>query len=149
MSISIRNIVPADFPDLIRLFHEFSVFQKEPAKMTNSVEKLTADQELVMGFVAVSEEGEVLAYVTYFFTYHTWSGKSLYMDDLYVQQEFRGKGIGKALLEKVIEFAKDNNCISLRWLVSHWNQKAKQFYASIGAEISNNEEQCVLHLNND
>lgn len=149
MSISIRKIVPTDFPDLVHLFHEFSVFQKEPEKMTNSVEKLTADQELVMGFVAVSEEGKVVAYVTYFVTFHTWSGKSLYMDDLYVQQAFRGKGIGKALLDKVIEFAKDNNCSSLRWLVSHWNQEAKQFYKSIGAEISNNEEQCVLHLNND
>ena len=141
--------MPTDFPDLVHLFHEFSVFQKEPEKMTNSVEKLTADQELVMGFVAVSEEGKVVAYVTYFVTFHTWSGKSLYMDDLYVQQAFRGKGIGKALLDKVIEFAKDNNCSSLRWLVSHWNQEAKQFYKSIGAEISNNEEQCVLHLNND
>ena len=116
--------------------------------MANSVEKMTADHELVTGFVAVSEDGKVVAYVTFFFTYHTWSGKSLYMDDLYVQQAFRGEGIGKVLVQQVIKFAKDNNCKSLRWLVSHWNQEAKQFYTSIGAEISNNEEHCVLHLNN-
>ena len=77
MSATIRNIKPGDFPDLISMFREFALFQKEPEKMINTVDHMRADQELVKGFTAESDNGELVGYVTYFFTYHTWSGKSM------------------------------------------------------------------------
>ncbi|MEM1136378.1 MAG: GNAT family N-acetyltransferase [Bacteroidota bacterium] len=51
----------------------------------------------------------MVGYATYFFSYHTWTGKSLYMDDLYVKSDFRKQGIGKKLLNTVIEFARKKN----------------------------------------
>ena len=53
-------------------------------------------------FVAETADGEIAGYVTYFFAYYTWVGKSLYMDDLYVRPDFRGQGIGSLLIHKII-----------------------------------------------
>ena len=146
MSINIRNIEVGDFPGLINLFQEFALFQKEPEKMFNSVTQMEADQELVKGFVAETNKGEIVGYVTCFFTYHTWSGKSLYMDDLYVQESYRSSGIGSQLINKVIEKAKINHCKSLRWQVSEWNQSAITFYRDLGATVNSTESNCVLVL---
>lgn len=146
MSATIRNIKPGDFPDLISMFQEFALFQKEPEKMINTVDQMRADQELVKGFTAESDNGELVGYVTYFFTYHTWSGKSMYMDDLYVQETYRSAGIGSELINKVIETAGDLGCRSLRWQVSNWNHPAIDFYKSLGATINSSESNCLLIL---
>jgi GNAT superfamily N-acetyltransferase len=146
MSTTIRNIKPGDFPDLISMFREFALFQKEPEKMINTVNQMNADQELVTGFVAETDTGEIVAYVTYFFTYHTWSGKSMYMDDLYVRATYRSAGIGAELVNKVIEKARNIQCRSLRWQVSNWNQPAADFYQRLGATINSSESNCLLIL---
>ncbi|MFT7419165.1 MAG: ribosomal protein S18 acetylase RimI-like enzyme, partial [Arcticibacterium sp.] len=83
-------------------------------------------------------------YATFNFVYYTWSGKSIYMDDLYIKLEFRGKSIGSKLIQEVINHAKANNCQKVKWQVSHWNVKAKAFYRSLGAEIDDNEQNCEL-----
>ena len=147
MNISLRNIQEEDFPTLISLFQEFAEFEKLPAKMTNSVEQMMEEKEYLKGFVAASGTGEILAYVTCFFAYYTWVGKSLYMDDLYVRQDFRGRGIGTQLINKVIELAKAESCKKLRWQVSGWNQPAIDFYKSLGAKVDSVESNCDLVLN--
>lgn len=146
MSTTIRNIKPGDFPDLISMFREFALFQKEPEQMINTIDQMSADQELVKGFVAESDHGEIVGYVTYFFTYHTWSGKSMYMDDLYVQETYRSSGTGSKLINNVIEEARDLGCMSLRWQVSNWNHPAIDFYKSLGATINSSESNCQLIL---
>jgi len=71
MNIQIRKIVENDFPDLILLFQEFSIFEKLPDKMTNSVEQMKTDKKYINGYVAVSDKNEIIGYVTYFFVYYT------------------------------------------------------------------------------
>lgn len=146
VAIAVRPATQNDFPALIALFTEFAVFEKLPHKMINTVDKMMKEKELFHGFVA-EEEGEILGYVTYFFTYHTWSGKCLYMDDLYVREPHRKQGIGKMLLDRVIDFARESDCYKLRWQVSCWNTNAQEFYKSMGAEIDNVEWNCDLLLN--
>ncbi len=145
--VKIRPIEERDYPSLIELFQEFAHFEKTPEKMDNSVERMRKERELFKGFVAENDTNEVVAYVTYFFTYHTWSGKCLYMDDLYVSKSYRKQGVGGRLLKQVIEFAKNQECRDLRWQVSNWNTNAQEFYKSIGAEIDSVEWNCRLPLN--
>lgn len=71
----------------------------------------------------------------------------MYMDDLYVKQDFRGLGVGTMLIEKVISYAKETKCNKLRWQVSNWNKPAIDFYKKMGAEIDNVEQNCDLFFN--
>ena len=79
--------------------------------------------------------------------YYSWTGKTIYLDDLYVLENYRGRGIGNALLDKVIETAKTENCKKVRWQVSNWNGKAIEFYKKRGAIIDDVEINCDLLLN--
>jgi GNAT superfamily N-acetyltransferase len=144
MNFTIRAINTDDYPELISLFTEFAAFEKLPEKMTNSVDKMIAEQEYINGFVAINDFGEIVGYVTYFYAYYTWIGKSLYMDDLYVKAEFRGHGIGTKLINEVIKYAKTTNCHKVRWQVSEWNKPAIDFYKSLGASINSVESNCDL-----
>jgi len=146
MNITIRKIEEKDFAELIDLFREFALFEKLPDKMTNSVTQMKAEKEYLHGFVAVSESDAIVGYVTYFFAYYTWIGKSLYMDDLYITREFRGLGIGTSLIREVIDFAKSNDCKKLRWQVSEWNKPAIEFYQSLGATVDSVESNCDIIL---
>lgn len=144
MAVAIRKIKESDYLVLISLFKEFALFEKLPEKMTNSMEQMLRETEYLMGFVAVNPADEILGYVTYFFGYYTWIGKSLYMDDLYVRSDFRGAGVGTKLIMEVIAFAKAENCKKLRWQVSEWNQPAIDFYKSLGANVDAVESNCDL-----
>lgn len=146
MTIKIRSAVESDYPKIIELFKEFAEFEKVPEKMVNSVEQMKREKEYFNCFLAVNEDDQILGYSTYFFSYHTWVGKSLYMDDLYVKSDYRNNGIGKILLDSVIEFAKKEKCNKVRWQVSNWNKNAIEFYKRIGAEIGDVELNCDLHL---
>jgi GNAT superfamily N-acetyltransferase len=144
MTIEIREITPNDFEALETLFKEFALFERLPDQMINSVEKMNAEKEYIKGFVAFNEENAIIGYATYFFAYYTWTGKSLYMDDLYVSPSYRGLRIGTRLINSVIDFAKSEQCKKLRWQVSEWNQPAIDFYKSLGANIDSVESNCDL-----
>ena len=146
MEITIRSVSESDFPQLIDLFKEFAIFEKHPDKMVNSIERMMQEKEFFNCFVAETNDGKIIGYATYFYSYYTWSGKSLYMDDLYVTPNFRAKGIGSQLINKVIDFARTSNCHKVRWQVSRWNQQAIGFYNSLGATIDDVEWNCDLLL---
>ena len=145
MEYLIRPIEPRDYPKIIELFKEFALFEKLPEKMTNSVSQIENDKELFNCFIAETND-TIIGYTTYFYAYYSWIGKSLYLDDLYVTQKHRNKGLGKKLLNTVINLAKENNCKKVRWQVSSWNKNAQNFYKNIGAEIDNIELNCDLIL---
>ena len=146
MKIAIRPALVPDYPEMLELFREFSVYQKLPERMKNSLEKMEEEQDFLHAFVAETETHEIIGYATWFFTYFTWSGKGMYIDDLYVKQEHRGSGVGKLLMNKVIELARESKCHKLRWQVSFWNKPAIAFYEKMGAEIDDLEKNCDLNL---
>jgi GNAT superfamily N-acetyltransferase len=144
--MKIREIQKSDYTHLIAMFKEFATFQKMPDKMTNSVERMNRESDLIHGFVIENDSGELVGYATCFYAYFTWVGKSLYMDDLYVKPEYRKKGLGKKLIESVIEKAKKDHCKKVHWQVSKWNQNAIDFYKILGAEIDDTESNCDYWL---
>lgn len=145
MKLEIRPIEEKDYEQIIVLFREFALFEKRLERMTNSAEQLKQDNDLFNCYVATIGD-EIVGYATYFFAYYSWTGKSLYLEDLYVTEAYRKQGIGKKLLYSVINFAKNNACKKMRWQVANWNKNAQEFYKYIGAEIDDVELNCDLKL---
>lgn len=146
MDITLREIEEKDFAKLLSLFREFATFQKMPEKMINSAEQMEKEKNYLQGFVAMNTYGEIVGYATWFYAYFTWVGKSMYMDDLYVTPDCRGKGIGTQLINKIIQHARTNSCQRVRWQVSKWNSPALGFYQSLGAIVNDVESNCDLVL---
>lgn len=144
MTVTIREAAVKDYEVIVELFREFAHFEHLDDRMTNSVDRMKAEKEYFNCFVAVDDGNEIVGYATYFFSYFTWTGKSLYMDDLYVKEAWRGSGIGTMLLNKVIAFAQASGCHKLRWQVSDWNAPAIGLYKSLGAVIDAQERNCDL-----
>jgi ribosomal protein S18 acetylase RimI-like enzyme len=144
MDITIRRIGEPDFEQLLGLFREFAAFELLPDRMTNSVEQMKEEKAFFRGFVAETAGGKIVGYASYFFCYYTWTGKSLYLDDLYIKPEYRGRRIGSDLIRRVIGEARANGCHRVRWQVSKWNRSAIDFYRKIGAEINDVEQNCDL-----
>lgn len=81
-------------------------------------------------------KGKPAGYALYFFNFSTFLAKpGLYLEDLYVKPEFRGRGIGKALLLTVAREAKARDCGRMEWMALDWNTPAHDFYLSLGAEM--------------
>jgi GNAT superfamily N-acetyltransferase len=135
MEITIRKGGERDFPVIMALIKDLASFEKAPNAVKNSVQKMKKERAYLNFFVA-EQDGEIVGYATYFFAYYTWVGKSLYMDDLYVKPELRGRKIGSRLLKRVLELAKKENCKLIRWQVLDWNTNAIKFYKKQGARIS-------------
>lgn len=142
--ITIKHIEENDFEELVALFLEFATFQNQPKKMKNSAAKMRSEKDFIHGFIARDENDRIIGYTTFFFAYYTWIGKSLYMDDLYIKEKYRGKGIGTLLINEVIKYAEKEKCDRLRWQVSQWNEHAISFYKSLGAEIDETERNCDI-----
>jgi diamine N-acetyltransferase len=145
MSFNIRPVQESDFKRLVELFNEFAVFEKRPEKMKNTVEQMMLEKDYFQAYVATIDN-QIVGFASYFISYHTWSGKCVYMDDLYVSTLARGTGIGKALMDKVIDYAQKEKCKKVRWQVSDWNINAQDFYESLGASIHKGEYVCDLDL---
>ena len=79
--------------------------------------------------------GQTAGYALVFDYYTTWVGRGLFLEDLFVREAFRGRGIGKALLASVARIAVQRNCYGVHWEVLNWNESAVEFYKSLGAEF--------------
>jgi diamine N-acetyltransferase len=146
MNITVRKGIEADYPAIINLINEFALFQKTPERVTNTVEQMKADNNLFQCFVAVDDKNKIVGYAAWFFAYFSWTGKTLYLDDLYVVESARGLAIGTRLLQTVIDHAGATNCIKMRWQVSNWNKTAIAFYRKMGAQIDDVEMNCHYEL---
>jgi len=138
----ITNAVEKDFPDILQCIRELAEFEHAPEKVINSIEKMKKEQDFFKCFIAHDQEGNTLGIALYFFAYYTWVGKSLYLDDIYVKEQYRNSGIGKALLHKIFETAKTENCSRIRFQVLEWNLNAIEFYKKTGVTLDNEWINC-------
>jgi GNAT superfamily N-acetyltransferase len=138
----IREATRADFPVIIELIRELALYEKAPEKVTNSVEQMEQEADLFRCLMAENSNGEPLGMALWFYAYYTWVGKSLYLDDIYVREAFRGNGIGGALLERVFAAARAAGCKRVRWQVLDWNTPAIEVYKRYGADIDDQWLNC-------
>ena len=80
-------------------------------------------------------DGQTAGYAVVFGYYSTWAGPGMFLEDLFVREAFRGRGIGKALLAAVARMAVEERCYGIHWSVLDWNEKAIELYKALGAEF--------------
>ena len=145
MDIVIRKATEEDIPAIFGLIQELARFEDGLENVRNSIEQMKAEQEYFNCYVA-EKSGEVVGMALYFFAYFTWVGKSLYLDDLYVKQAYRGQNIGSRLMAKMKEVARQENCKRLRLQVLHWNSNAIEFYEKSGFYVDKDWYNCDISL---
>ncbi|MGD0761445.1 MAG: GNAT family N-acetyltransferase [Candidatus Sulfotelmatobacter sp.] len=89
-------------------------------------------------------DGEAAGYAVFFGYFSTWAGRALYLEDLFVREKYRGRGIGKELLGAVARAAVEDGCYGIHWEVLDWNQKAIELYKALGAEFRDGWRRVML-----
>ena len=134
--LRIRAITVDDVPLLRRMIVEFATFERLAHHVTVTEEILARD---IVGsnprFRALLPEwdGQIAGYAIYFNFYSSFEGPGLFIEDIYVREKFRSKGIGKALMAEAAAIAVREGLGVLRWEVLDWNQAAIEFYKRLGA----------------
>lgn len=118
-------------------------FIRDLAEYEKMADQVVASEELLREWIFekqkaevlfVCEEGKELGFALFFHNFSTFLGRaSIYLEDLFVLQEYRGKGYGKALLKKLAQIAVERGCGRLEWSCLDWNSPSIDFYRSLGA----------------
>lgn len=134
----IRPATEADLPIILGLIRALADYERAPdavvATETGLREVLFGAKPSAEVLLAFEESGPV-GFAVYFHNFSTWLGRpGLYLEDLFVKPEKRGKGYGRALLERLAQIAKKRGCGRMEWAVLDWNEPAIQFYRKLGAQ---------------
>lgn len=136
---SIRPATPGDEHALFALIRALADYEKLSHAVTGSAEQLARDlfePRPRVEAMLVEVDERVVAFALYFHNYSTFLTKfGLYLEDIFVLPEYRGRGIGKALLSRVAQVACERGCGRLEWSVLDWNVSAIGFYQSLGANV--------------
>ena len=138
MSCNIRKAETKDIPSILGLIKELAVFERQPNAVILSEGEL---EQALFGenpwvFVYVAEmENKVVGMALYYYGFSTWKGRSLHLEDLIVHENYRKLGIGRALMNQVIQIAKIEKVERMSWEVLDWNEPAVKFYESLGTEF--------------
>jgi GNAT superfamily N-acetyltransferase len=139
MDTTIRKAVAEDVGLILEFIRALAAFEREPDAVTATEADLLRDgfgEAPYFQCLIAEQEGRAAGFAFYFFNYSTWTGRpGLYLEDLFVHPEFRGLGIGKALLARVAAIAVEKGCPRLQWEVLDWNTPAVDFYAALGADF--------------
>ena len=133
----IRPARAADAADIYQLIHELAAYEKAPQEV---VATLADIEQTLFGnnptaFCHVAEEdGQIAGIAIWFLNYSTWLGKpGIYLEDLYVRPDFRGKGLGLSLMKELARICVERGYQRFQWWVLDWNEPSINFYTSIGA----------------
>src|SRR3984893_8885067 len=147
----IRPAQVEDVPVILQLIRHLSAYERAPDEVTATEEHLV---EVLFGERPAAEvllafEGQTpVGFAVYFYNFSTWLGRSgLYLEDLFVKPENRGKGYGRALLIELAKIARDRGCGRMEWAVLDWNEQAIKFYRALGAKPM--DEWTVFRLTRD
>ncbi|ANZ37920.1 GNAT family N-acetyltransferase [Lentzea guizhouensis] len=133
----IRRVEPRDVDAVVRLVHELALYERAPEQCHLTSEQLRTalfgEHPALFGHVA-EVDGQVVGIALWFLNFSTWDGvHGIYLEDLYVTPEQRGKGFGKQLLEALAQECVERGYTRLQWWVLNWNEPSIGFYKSLGA----------------
>lgn len=148
MSLTIRNAVKADCPQLLELIKELALFENAPEEVTVSMQEFedSGFGENPVWWAFVGEyEGKIIGMSLYYIRYSTWKGRRLYLEDIIITESMRGKGFGKDLLDHTIAYAKEQGYSGMMWQVLDWNTPAIDFYKKYNTKFD--EEWINVNIN--
>jgi len=143
----IRAAAVSDVPLLLRFSRELAEYERQPGAVVIDEETLTRDgfgtQPKFRSLIA-EWDGQPIGYALFFGFYSTYKGSGIFLEDLFVQETFRGRGVGRALLSQVARIARQEDSYGIRWEVLGWNESAIKFYKSLGCEFFDEWKQVLL-----
>jgi GNAT superfamily N-acetyltransferase len=139
---NIRFATEDDVSVILYLVKKLAVYEKLSQEVTASIDLFHENGfgnepyfKCLLVDGGVKADPRYLGFAIYFFTFSTFKAKpTLYLEDLFVLPEFRGFGIGKSLLIRLAEIAREKQCSRMEWAVLDWNEPAIEFYKGIGAK---------------
>lgn len=154
MEFFVRRAVKADCPRLMQLVVELAVFEKEPDAVTVSPQHFEesgfGENPVWWAFVACTTDPSgvetIHGFALYYIRYSTWKGQRLYLEDLIVTEEMRGKGLGKLLFDRVLRETREKKFSGMVWQVLDWNEPAIDFYKKYGAKLDQGWINCSVEL---
>jgi len=149
MDITIRRAIKEDCPRLLELVQELATYEKAPNEVT-----VTLDHFIESGFgknpvwrtFVAEADGVIQGFALYYIRYSTWKGQAMYLEDILVTNEMRGKGIGKLLFDRLIEEAKEKKFNRIIWQVLDWNEPAINFYKKYNADFDGGWLNCSIYI---
>ncbi|TWR31293.1 GNAT family N-acetyltransferase [Mucilaginibacter pallidiroseus] len=135
---NIRVATKRDCPRLLELIVELAIYERAPDEVTVTLEAFEeagfGNKPVWKAFVAEDNE-VVVGFALYYIRYSTWKGQRLYLEDLIVTEDYRGKGLGKLLFDRIVTETRELNLSGMVWQVLDWNEPAINFYNKYGATI--------------
>jgi GNAT superfamily N-acetyltransferase len=135
--MKIRAATREDVPAILQLIRDLAAYERAPNEVTATDEQLVdvLFGERPAAEVLLAFENDVpVGFAVFFQNFSTWLGRpGLYLEDLFVKPEARGKGYGRALLVHLARIACDRGCGRMEWAVLDWNEPAIEFYRALGA----------------
>jgi GNAT superfamily N-acetyltransferase len=136
-SLRIETATERDIPLILEFVRGLAEYEKHLDKVKATEERIRKTifgAEPAAQVLFAYENDNAVGFAVFFYTYSTFEGlPGLYLEDLFVKPEARGKGVGRALLRFLARLAKEKNCWRIEWAVLHWNESAIGFYKSLGA----------------
>jgi GNAT superfamily N-acetyltransferase len=160
--MTIRHATKEDCPAMLKLIHELAEYEKAPHEVTvdprHFEESGFGEKPVWWALVAVADKSEgikekremdlsstsstistsstlIIGFALYYIRYSTWKGQVMYLEDLLVTESMRGQGIGRMLIDQLIEEAKEKGFKRICWQVLDWNEPAINFYKKLGAKF--------------
>ena len=128
--MTIRNALAKDVAAIHSLIIALAVYEKEPNAVINTPENLLKDlftHKRCFAIVA-EDQKQIIGFALYYFGYSTWKGRTLYLEDIFVQENARKKGVGQALFDEILKRARTERVKRMDWQVLTWNTPAINFY---------------------
>jgi GNAT superfamily N-acetyltransferase len=140
-ALNLRPATPADVPQILTFIRDLATYEREPDAVLATEADLLRDGfgptkrfDCIIAELTSKDTATAAGFALYFYNYSTWRGHAgIYLEDLYVSPEHRGKGIGKALLTRVAAIAVAEGCPRYEWAVLDWNTPSIDFYHQLGA----------------
>src|SRR5438067_4864315 len=136
-NFEIRSARVEDVPLSLELIRDLATYERAPDEVIATEEQLVAvlfGEKPVAEVLLAFEGKSPVGFAVFFHNFSTWLGRpGLYLEDLFVKLEERGKGYGRALLVELAKIARDRGCGRMEWAVLNWNEPAIKFYHSLGA----------------
>lgn len=145
--VNIRIGEKGDLPYLLLLVKELAIYENAENEVETTLESMEADAfggQKLFNFLVAEVENEIVATAVYFYTYSTWKGKTLYLEDIVVNQQHRRKGIGTLLFNHLLFIAKNESVKRMSWQVLNWNEPAIEFYRKIDTIFDSEWINCKL-----
>lgn len=134
----IRAATREDAPRMLELVKELAIYERAPEEVTISPEHFLesgfGENPVYWAFVA-EEKGVIIGFALCYVRFSTWKGQRCYLEDLIVTESHRGKGIGKRLMDAVIQDARNKGFTGILWQVLDWNTPAIKFYEKYHAKF--------------